>query len=153
MCRGRFFGREIVKSNFFQIRDYCFFIEKTTLKIKKRLLNECSVSDASSTTYPYKCLFDLLLSYNSEAKKTTLATSMYHDDNDEGKDSFFSTTTSSALAHRNKWIKGSKEVHFVTGIHADIFRSFRLLPPNIGKFKWKFILIFYIIFYIIYFRN
>ena len=67
---------------------------------------------------------------------------MYHDDDDEGKDSFFSTTTSKALAHRNKWIKGSKEVHFVTGIHADIFRSFRLLPPNIGKLKWNDILIF-----------
>ena len=66
-----------------------------------------------------------------------LESTCYYDDDPETRESFFKIEDSPALKRRNLWINGSKTVHFVSEVHADIFKCFRLLPPNVGRYELR----------------
>ena len=92
-------------------------------------LNNTQVIDISSATYPYKSIIEVDLSYSKEAKETHLLTGLYLDD---AEPAAIKIEESDSLKKRNKWIKKSKKVYFMTPLYLDIFQCERLLPPNVG---------------------
>ena len=94
-------------------------------------INDVSVVDQSTSTYPWKAFFNNFLSYGGGVKKTKLkGTQYYLDDLEEGVNSTHKCSESSVLLDRNKWITGSKVCHFTMEIHCDVLKCERFLPPG-----------------------
>ena len=95
-------------------------------------INDVSVVDQSTSTYPWKAFFTNFLSYGESVKKTKLKATQYYfdDDDDEGIASKNACGQSKALAERNKWITESKKCYFAMEIHCDVLKCERFLPPG-----------------------
>ena len=87
-------------------------------------LNDTLVT-SSSNLYHYRAMFETLLSYTDEAKKSQLSMSLYSKDTAGSMDSI--TDQNAGLVARRHFTQESKEVQLICKLHSDIFFQKRLL--------------------------
>lgn len=87
-------------------------------------LNDVLVSDPSNL-YHYRAMFETLLSYGADAKKSALTMSLYSKDKGGKMDSINDDNT--GLVERKKYFKESKTVQLIGRLHGDLFHQPRYL--------------------------
>jgi hypothetical protein len=97
-------------------------------------LNETLVT-ASVNTYPYRCIFETLLNYGSDAKTSQLSTSLFYKDDSGKMESIIADASSkdsnSGFLKRQKIAKNSSFDMFGR-LHIDMFMQDRLLINNVN---------------------
>ena len=84
------------------------------------------VVSASTNTYAYRALFETLLNYGNDAKKSQLMMGMYTKDEATKLDET-DPNNNTGLLERYNYFQESKIVEICTRIHSDIFHQGRLL--------------------------
>ena len=87
--------------------------------------------DQSTSTYPFKCYLETLLSYNADAKNTHLETSFFYKDK-PGSEAF-TKIAQGAGGYKTRALKvqEGQKVFFSTQVYVDFFNTRRFLPPGV----------------------
>jgi len=97
-------------------------------------LNDRLVSESSST-YPYRSMFEVLLNFGYDSTATQLSSALFFKDSPAHMDTsnpFASAATSnSGLKSRGSYTDGSKFVDMIGRLHSDIFLQDRMLLNNV----------------------
>ena len=88
------------------------------------------MTDQSTSTYPYKCCLETLLSYNVDAKNTHLETAFFYKE-ESGKESSNKKSEGGGYLKRHEKVKDGKKLYFSTQVHVDFFNTVRFLPPGV----------------------
>ena len=94
--------------------------------------------DQSTSTYPYKCYLETLLSYNADATNTHLETSFFYKEK-PGTETFNKLNQGAGgYETRSLKVKRGRKLFFSTQVYVDFFNTRRFLPPGI-EIKLRFI--------------
>ncbi len=89
----------------------------------------------SSSTYPYRAVLEALLNYGSDATRTQLSSSLFFKDTpghmESANPGAANATSNKGLKDRAKFTDGSKTVHMIGKLHADIFTQDRYLLNSV----------------------
>ena len=94
--------------------------------------------DMSTSTYPFKCYLETLLSYNADAKNTHLETSFFYKEK-PGTEAYSKLSQGEGgYKDRSLKVKNEKKLYFSTQIYVDFFNTRRFLPPGV-EIKLRFV--------------
>lgn len=88
------------------------------------------MTDQSTSTYPYKCYLETLLSYNADAKNTHLETAFFYKE-ESGKESPNKKSKGGGYLKRHEKVQDGKKLYISTQVHVDFFNTVRFLPPGV----------------------
>ena len=96
-------------------------------------LENVQVEHNSCSGYHYKALFEAMLSYDKNCKRTWLKSGLYLDDKEvtiDATESLITEDANDVLYQRAKWTNRSEVVSFSSLLHADLFGCPQLIPPS-----------------------
>ena len=105
---------------------FCNLFPNSIFKSLELSVNGVELQDQSSSTYPFKCYLEQLLSYGSESKNTHLQTEYWIKDASGDEDTVESTNNAGkGFTKRAELAKESNVIQFSSQLHADFFNQRR----------------------------
>jgi len=93
-----------------------------------------SLITASTNTYPYRAMFETLLSYGEDAKTSQLTSALFYKDDGGRMDSVAvdGANTNVGFLKRHALARESREIDMIGRLHADIFFQERYMLNEVG---------------------